>query len=87
MHEVWLRDFVKACGTKVLYVCEFAHGAGEVAKAAISSKVSGEAATVGVSGVPLGPGPRKIFAEIGRAVGRTEMPKLFSGNKLLVPGH
>lgn len=87
LHEVWLRDIVKACGTKVLYVCDFAHGAGEVAKAVISTKVSGEAAAAGVRVCLWAQDPRKIFAEIGRAVGRTELSNLFSAKRLSVPGH
>ena len=31
--------------------------------------------------------PRKIFAEIGQAVGRTEISKLYVSGKLVVPGH
>ena len=58
-----------------------------MAKAVISTKVSGEAAAAGVRVCLWAHDHRKIFAEIGRALGRTEMSKLFSANKLLVPGH
>ena len=34
-----------------------------------------------------GQDPRKIFAEIGQAVGRTEISKLYVSGKLVVPGH
>jgi hypothetical protein len=87
LHEVWLRDFIKTCGTKVLYVCDYAHGAGELAKATISAKASVEATSAGVRVCLWAHDPRKIFAVIGQAVGRTEMSKLFQANKLVVPGH
>ena len=34
-----------------------------------------------------GQDPRKIFAEIGQAVGRTELSKLYVSGNLVVPGH
>ena len=87
VHDVWLRDIIKTCGTKALYVCDFAHGAGEVGRAAISSKVSVEATGAGVRVCLFAHDPRKVFASVGRAVGRTEMSKQYMSGKLVVPGH
>ena len=87
LHEMWIRDLSKHCGAKVLYICDFAHGGGEIMKASITSKVSEEACSTGVRVCSWGSDPRKIFAEIGRAVGRTELSKLFIRGKLVVPGH
>ena len=41
----------------------------------------------GCQGVFVGIRSRKIFAEIGRAVGRTELSRLYVSGKLVAPGH
>ena len=87
LHQVWMKDIIKHCGAKALFVCDFAHGVGEVMKAAINCKVSEAATTAGVRVCTWGQDPRKIFAEIGQAVGRTELSKLYVSGKLVVPGH
>ena len=46
-----------------------------------------EAATAGVRVCLWAHDPRKIFAEIGRAIGRAELSKLLIAHKLLVAGH
>ena len=56
-------------------------------KASVTSKVSEEACTTGVRVCCWGSDPRRVFAEIGRAVGRTELSKLYLSNKLAIPGH
>ena len=70
-----------------MFVCDFAHGVGEVMNAAINCKVAEAATTTGVRVCTWGQDPRKIFAEIGQAVGRTELSKLYVSGKLAVPGH
>ena len=30
LHQVWMNDIIKHCGAKALFVCDFAHGVGEV---------------------------------------------------------
>ena len=87
LHEVWINDVIQHCGTKALLVCDFAHGVGEVMKAAVNCKVVEAATTTGVRVCTWGQDPRKIFAEIGQAVGRTELSKLYVSGKLVVPGH
>ena len=87
LHEMWIRDLCKHCGAKASYMCDFAHGGGEIMKAGVTSKVSEEACTTGVRVCSWGTDPRKIFAEIGRAVGRTELSRLYVNNQLVVPGH
>ena len=83
VHEMWMKDFIKTCAAKAFFVCDFMHGGGEIMKAAIAAKVSHEAASTGVRVCAWGSAPRKIFAEIGRAVGRTELSKLFLSRKLV----
>ena len=56
-------------------------------KAAANCKVAEAATTTGVRVCTWGQDPRKIFAEIGQAVGRTELSKLYVSGKLVVPGH
>ena len=34
-----------------------------------------------------GHGPHMVFAEVGQAVGRTELSKLYVSGKLVAPGH
>ncbi len=87
LHEVWIHDLIKACGVKVLYICDFAHGVGEVAKAAVSAKASVQASTAGVRVCLWAQDPRKVLAEIGKCVARTELSKLYSAKKLVIPGH
>ena len=87
LHQVWMQDIIKHCGAKALFVCDFAHGVGEIMKAAINCKVAEAATTTGVRVCTWGQDPRKIFAEIGQAVGRTEISKLYVSGKLVVPGH
>ena len=87
LHEVWINDLIRHCGTKALYICDFAHGAGEVMKAAAKCKVGEPASTSNIKVCVWGQDPRKIFAEIGQAVGRTELSNLFMDKKLVVPGH
>ena len=87
LHQVWMQDIIKHCGAKALFVCDFAHGVGEVMKAAAKCKVAEPATTAKVRVCMWGQDPRKIFAEIGRAVGRTELSNLFMDKKLVVPGH
>ena len=82
-----MNDIIKHCGAKALFVCDFAHGVGEVMKAAVNCKVAEAATTTGVRVCTWGQDPRKIFAEIGQAVGRTELSKLYVSGKLVVPGH
>ena len=76
LHQVWINDFIRHCGARALYVCEFAHGVGEVMTAAINWKVGEAAITTGIRVCTWGQDPHKIFAEIGMAVGRTELSKL-----------
>ena len=72
--EANLRDLLKTCTTKALYICDLVHGIGEVAKAAITSKVSVEATGAGVRFCGVwAHHPWWIFADIGRAVGRSEL--------------
>ena len=87
LHQVWMKDIINHYGAKALFVCEFAHGVGEVMKAAVNCKVVEAAATTGVRVCTWGQDPRKIFAEIGQAIGRTELSKLYVSGKLVVPGH
>ena len=87
LHQVWIQDIIKHCGAKALFVCDFAHGVGEIMKAAVNCKVAEAATTTGVRVCTWGQDPRKIFAEIGQAVGRTELSKLYVSGKLVVPGH
>ena len=87
LHEVWINDLIRHCGTKALYICDFAHGAGEVMKAAAKCKVGEPASTSQVKVCVWGQDPRKIFSEIGQAVGRNELSKLYVAGKLIVPGH
>ena len=76
LHEVWIRDLSKHCGAKALYTCDFAHGGGEIMKASVTSKVSEEACSTGVRVCSWGSDPRKIFADIGRDIGRAAILKL-----------
>ena len=87
LHQVWMNDLIKHCGAKAVFACEVAHGVGEVMKAAVNCKVVEAATTTGVRVCTWGQDPRKIFAEIGQAVGRTELSKLYVSGKLVVPGH
>ena len=48
LHEMWIRDLSKHCGAKALYICDFAHGGGEIMIASVTSKVSEEACSTGV---------------------------------------
>ena len=59
---------------------------GEIVKAGIRSKVSEQATSTGVRVCTWGQDPRKIFADIGQAVGRAEVSKLYVSGKLVVPG-
>ena len=86
LHDVWIRDFIKHCGTKCLFVCDMMHGPGEVMKAAINAKVSEEATAAGVRLCVWAHDPRRVMTEVGRAVGRTQVSKLFLENKLVFPG-
>jgi hypothetical protein len=86
LHGMWIRDMIKCCGTKALLICDFAHGAGEIMKACISAKVSEEASSTGVRVCAWGHDPRNNFVEIGRAVGRTELTKLYVQGKLVARG-
>ena len=86
LHGMWIHDMVKCRGTKALLICDFAHGAGEIMKACISAKVSEEASSTGVRVCAWGHDPRKNFVEIGRAVGRTELTKLYVQGKLVARG-
>ena len=56
-------------------------------KAAAKCKVGEPASTSQIRVCVWGQDPRKIFAEIGQAVGRTELSKLYVAGKLIVPGH
>ena len=87
LHDMWIRDFIKTCGTKSLYLCDFSHGGGEIVRSAVNAKVSEEATSSGVRVCVWAQDPRKIFAEIGRAVGRSQLSKLYVDGKLVVPGH
>ena len=70
-----------------LYLCDFSHGGGEIVRSAVNAKVSEEATSSGVRVCVWAQDPRKIFAEIGRAVGRSQLSKLYVDGKLVVPGH
>ena len=61
LHEVWIKDLIKHCGTKALVICDFAHGVGEVMKAAVNCKVAEAATTTGVRVCAWGQDPRKVF--------------------------
>ena len=87
LHQVWMNDIIKHCGAKALLVCDFAHGVGEIMTAAVNSKVAEAATTTGVRVCTWGQDPRNIFADMGQAVGRTELSKLYVSGKLVVPGH
>ena len=87
MHQVWMTDIIKHCGAKAVFGCDCAHGVGEVMTAANHCKVVEAATTAGVRVCTWGQDPRNIFAEIGQAVGRTELSKLYVSGKLVVPGH
>ena len=86
LHEAWMKDIIKHCGTKVMYVCDMMHGSGEIMKAAINAKVSEEASTSGVRVMLWGHDPRNVLAEVGRAVTRSQVAHHYLRNKLAVPG-
>ena len=56
-------------------------------QSAVNCKVVEAATTTGVRVCTWGQDPRNIFAEIGQAIGRTELSKLYVSGKLVVPGH
>ena len=56
-------------------------------KAAINCKVSEAATSTGVRVACWGQDPRKVFSDVGQAVGRTELSKLYVSGRLVIPGH
>ena len=56
-------------------------------KAAINAKISEEATSSGVRVCVWGQDPRRIFSEVGRAVGLSHVSNLYVENRLVVPGH
>jgi hypothetical protein len=87
LHELWLKDIIKACGTKAIYVCDFAHGSAELQKAVLAAKVSVEATSNGVRVCSWSHDPRKIFAEIGRVRCMTLLGQHYIKGLLTLPGH
>ena len=87
LHMDWINDIIRHCGATALYICDFAHGVGEVITAGINCKVGEAATSTGVRVCLWSQDPRKIFAEIGSAIGRTELSKLYVSGKLNVGGH
>ena len=56
LHQCWMNDLIKHCGTKVFYLCDFAHDVGEVMKAAINCKVAEAATTAWGQSMRVGSG-------------------------------
>ena len=56
LHQVWMNDIIKHCGAKALFVCDCAHGVGEVMKAAVNCKVAEAATTTWGQSMHVGSG-------------------------------
>ena len=56
LYQVWMKDIIKHCGAKALFVCDFAHGVGEVMKAAVNCKVAEAATTTWGQSMHVGSG-------------------------------
>ena len=72
---------------KVLYIVDVAHGSGEVADAAIQTKVSVEAASANVRICSWNYDPRRVFAECGMARAKTALGTHYLSGKLQLDGH
>ena len=68
-------------------MCDCPQDGEEIMKASATSDVSEEACSTGVRVCSWGSDHCMVFADIGRAVGRTELSKLYVSNQLVVPGH
>jgi hypothetical protein len=86
-HEIWMKDIITHCGMKAVMFCDYAHGSSEIQCAAINCKVSPEAIAANVRVLSWAHDPRRVFADIGMARGRSLVAKLYSGGKLVLPGH
>ncbi len=87
LHEVWLKDIIKTCGTKAVYVCDFAQGSAELQKAVVACKVSVEATSNNVRVCAWAHDPRKVFAEIGRTRVLSVIGHQYMKGQLSLPGH
>ena len=87
LHECWLKDMVKSCGTKVLLVNAFASGSHEIEAAAIRVTDSTEAANSNVKVCTWSYEPRKVFYDVGRARVLTSLGKAYMDRKIQIPGH
>ena len=86
-HEMWMKDVITNCGVKAVMFCDYAHGSSEIQCAAINCKVSQEAVAANVRVLSWAHDPRRVFAEVGRARGRSDIAKYYLQNKLSLPGH
>ena len=86
-HEIWMKDIITHCGMKAVMFCDYAHGSSEIQCAAINCKVSPEAIAANVRVLSWAHDPRRVFADIGMARGRSLVAKLYLGGKLVLPGH
>ena len=86
-HEIWTKDIITHCGVKAVMFCDYAHSSSEIQCAAINCKVSPEAVAANVRVLSWAHDPRRVFADIGMARGRSQVAKLYLGGKLILPGH
>ena len=87
LHECWMKDLVKTCNTKVLYICSFGSGSAEIEAAALNVKISPEAASQNVKICVWSHEPRKIFYEVGKARVHTNLGNSYMARKMSLPGH
>jgi hypothetical protein len=87
IHALWIKDLIKHCGTKVLLICDLAHGSAEIQKAVVDAKVSAEASSAGVRVCSFAQDPRRVFAELGQARVLTRLGEFYLSGKLSLPGH
>ena len=87
LHEEWMKDLIRTCNTKVLYICTYGSGPCEVDVAALHVKTSVEAANANVKVCSWSHDPRKVFAEVGRARVKTILGEAYMARKMQMSGH
>ncbi len=87
LHKIWLEDIVKTCGVPVVVVCDYAHGCAEIQRAILEVKTGVVAVSANVRLCSWAHDPRKVFSDIGSAVCKTALAKLYLARKLTIPGH
>ena len=87
LHQEWMKDLVRVCNAKLMYICVYGSASGEIEVASLNVKTSVEATNANLKMAVWSHDPRKIFQEVGSARVLTTLGHAYMSRKLSLPGH